>query len=86
MGVSCVNHRNNNLYNNIGKNNMNKIKTWILDQFGLVDAYKRIVELERVVIGNKEWIDRHEGNLMILHKNVKALELELDILRKRSEK
>ena len=64
---------------------MNKIKTWILDQFGLVDAYKRIVELERVVIGNKEWIDRHEGNLMILHKNVKALDLELDILRKRSE-
>ena len=65
---------------------MNKVKTWILDAFGLVDAYARIVELERVVIANKEWIDRHESNLMILHKNVKALELELDILRKRSEK
>tara|TARA_B100000809_G_scaffold259953_1_gene305960 strand:- start:2789 stop:2986 length:198 start_codon:yes stop_codon:yes gene_type:complete len=65
---------------------MNKVKTWILDAFGLVDAYARIVELERVVIANKEWIDRHESNLMILHKNVKALEMELDILRKRSEK
>ena len=65
---------------------MNKIKTWILDQFGLVDAYKRIVELERMLLQNKEWLDRHESNLMILHKNVKALQLELDILRKRSEK
>ena len=65
---------------------MNKIKTWILDQFGLVDAYARIVELERMLLQNKEWLDRHESNLMILHKNVKALQLELDILRKRSEK
>ena len=54
---------------------MNKIKTWILDQFGLVDAYKRIVELERVVIEQKEWLDRHESNLMLLHKNTIALQL-----------
>jgi hypothetical protein len=86
MGISCVNRGNSNLHNNIGKNNMNKIKTWILDQFGLVDAYARIVELERMLLQNKEWLDRHESNLMILHKNVKALQLELDILRKRSEK
>jgi len=62
---------------------MNKIKTWILDQFGLVDAYKRIVELERVVVEQKEWLDRHESNLMILHKKVIALELEADILLKK---
>jgi len=62
---------------------MNKIKTWILDQFGLVDAYKRIVELERVVIEQKEWLDRHESNLMILHKKTTALELEADILLKK---
>ena len=54
---------------------MNKIKIWILDQFGLVDAYARIVELERVVIEQKEWLDRHEGNLMLLHKNTIALQL-----------
>jgi len=83
MGISCIRHRNNNLYNNIGENNMNKIKTWILDQFGLVDAYKRIVELERVVIEQKEWLDRHESNLMILHKKTTALELEADILLKK---
>ena len=83
MGISCIRHRNNNLYNNIGENNMNKIKTWILDQFGLVDAYKRIVELERVVVEQKEWLDRHESNLMILHKKTTALELEADILLKK---
>ena len=83
MGISCIRHRNNNLYNSIGENNMNKIKTWILDQFGLVDAYKRIVELERVVVEQKEWLDRHESNLMILHKKVIALELEADILLKK---
>ena len=83
MGISCIRHRNNNLYNNIGENNMNKIKTWILEQFGLVDAYKRIVELERVVVEQKEWLDRHESNLMILHKKVIALELEADILLKK---
>jgi len=83
MGISCIRHRNNNLYNNIGENNMNKIKTWILDQFGLVDAYKRIVELERVVIEQKEWLNRHESNLMILHKKTTALELEADILLKK---
>ena len=65
---------------------MNKIKTWILDQFGLVDAYKRIVELERTIITQQEWLDRHESNLMLLHKKTKALELEADILNKRSEK
>jgi len=65
---------------------MNKIKTWILDQFGLVDAYKRIVELERKTITQQEWLDRHESNLMLLHKKTKALEIETDILRKRSEK
>tara|TARA_R100001244_G_scaffold103273_1_gene76838 strand:- start:103 stop:318 length:216 start_codon:yes stop_codon:yes gene_type:complete len=54
---------------------MNKIKTWILDQFGLVDAYKRIVELERVVMEQKKWIDRHESNLMSLHKDTTALQL-----------
>ena len=86
MGISCIRHRNNNLYNNIGENNMNKIKTWILEQFGLVDAYKRIVELERTTIQNKEWLDRHESNLMILHKHTTALKLEADILNKRFEK
>jgi hypothetical protein len=62
------------------------MRTWILKQFGLVDAYKRIVELERIIIIQKEWLDRHESNLMILHKKTKALELEADILNKRSKK
>jgi hypothetical protein len=54
---------------------MKKIKIWILDAFGLVDAYARIVELERVVVEQKEWIDRHESNLMLLHRNITALQL-----------
>ena len=54
---------------------MNKIKIWILDAFGLVDAYARIVELERVVIEQKKWLDRHENNLMLSHKNITALQL-----------
>jgi hypothetical protein len=54
---------------------MKKIKIWILDAFGLVDAYARIVELERIVIDQKTWIDRHESNLMLLHKNTTALQL-----------
>ena len=65
---------------------MNKIKTWILEQFGLVDAYKRIVELEKTAVTQQEWLDRHESNLMILHKHTTSLKLEADILQKRSEK
>ena len=65
---------------------MNKIKTWILEQLGLENAYKRIVELERTIITQQEWLDRHESNLMILHKKTTALEMEADILHERSEK
>ena len=56
-------------------NKMKKIKIWILDAFGLVDAYARIVELERMVIEQKKCLDRHENNLMLLHKNITALQL-----------
>ena len=65
---------------------MNKIKTWILEQLGLENAYKRIVELERTTITQQKWLDRHESNLMILHKKTIALEMEADILDKRSKK
>jgi len=65
---------------------MNKIKTWILEQLGLENAYKRIVELERTIITQQKWLDRHESNLMILHKKTIALEMEADILDKRSKK
>ena len=51
------------------------IKKWVLKFLGLDNTQARVVELERVVIDQKTWIDRHESNLMILHKNVKALEL-----------
>ena len=65
---------------------MNKIKRWILEQLGLEKEYKRIVELERTIITQQEWLDRHESNLMILHKKTTALEMEADILQERSEK
>jgi len=51
------------------------IKKRILKFLGLTDAYARIVELERVVVANKQWLNRHESNLMILHKKVTALEI-----------
>jgi len=50
-------------------------KKWILKFLGLTNAYARIVELERVLKIREEWLDRHESNLMILHKKVIALEL-----------
>ena len=51
------------------------IKKWILNFLGLTTAYARIVELERVLKVREEWLDRHESNLMILHKKVTALEI-----------
>ena len=76
---------------------MNKIKTWILEQFGAIDAYGRIKEIEskqreryphllEEIKNLQDTVKRHESNLMILHKKVIALELEADILNKRSEK
>ena len=50
-------------------------KKWILKFLGLTNAYARIVELERVVIEQKKWLDRHENNLMLSHKNITALQL-----------
>ena len=50
-------------------------KKWLLNILGLTNTQARVVELERVVIDQKIWIDRHESNLMILHKKVTALEL-----------
>jgi hypothetical protein len=51
------------------------IKKWILNTLGLANTQARVVELERIVIDQKTWIDRHESNLMVLHKNVTSLQL-----------
>ena len=51
------------------------IKKWLLNFLGLTNAYARIVELERIVVADKQWLNRHESNLMILHKKVTALEI-----------
>jgi len=83
VGIFSINYNDSSLHSSSSETIM---RTWILKQFGLVDAYKRIVELERIIIIQKEWLDRHESNLMILHKKTKALELEADILNKRSKK
>jgi len=83
MGVSSINHNDSSLYNSSSEVGM---KTWILKQLGLENAYKRIVELERTIITQQKWLDRHESNLMILHKKTIALEMEADILDKRSKK
>ena len=61
-------------------------KNIYLMQEQIQNAYKRIVELERTIITQQEWLDRHESNLMILHKKTTALEMEADILQERSEK
>tara|TARA_R100000781_G_C4051998_1_gene117950 strand:- start:474 stop:677 length:204 start_codon:yes stop_codon:yes gene_type:complete len=50
------------------------LKKWLLKFLGLENAYKRIVELERTIITQQEWLDRHESNLMILHKKITAAE------------
>jgi hypothetical protein len=64
-------------------------KKWLLNILGLTNTQARVVELERVVIDQKTWIDRHESNLMILHKKATALELinkaRLNPYKKRSK-
>ena len=45
-----------------------------------------MAQTPRTIITQQEWLDRHESNLMILHKKTTALEMEADILQERSEK
>jgi len=47
------------------------LKKWLLKFLGIE---KRIVELEKTTITQQEWLDRHESNLMILHKKITAAE------------
>lgn len=61
------------------------IRKKIAEFFGLIDAYERIEELEDQVDRLESASERHENNLMKLHKDVQALKMEADILLKKSE-
>ena len=77
------------LQNGLGmKNEWNVVTEFekkIAEFFGLIDAYERIEELEDQVDRLESASERHENNLMKLHKDVQALKMEADILLKKSE-
>jgi len=62
-----------------------KIRRKIAEWFALIDAYERIEQLESEVEHLHTAKERHESNLMVLHKDVQALKMEADILLKKSK-